>query len=756
MRLISTSTYTLREFRDGEIPRHAILSHVWGEEEVTLQDVVGSHAKGKQGYEKLRGFCSVAAANGFEYAWIDSACIDKTSSAELSEAINSMYYWYEEADVCYAYLADVTATYEMASSKWFTRGWTLQELIAPRSMIFYDKDWQVLGTKEELGEIVSACTRIPRSILSGEEDHMSQSVAQRMSWASQRKTTRIEDRAYSLLGIFGINMSLIYGERENAFIRLQEEIMRISDDQTIFAWRSRDQRGGLLATSPDAFSDSMNIVRFGKLDTVDEPPTSNSRGIHLYVNYLGVKVRGVGLAILHCCDTTDKAKPIAIYVRDLDFKMKRFERFQSHLTVPIDLTSFSPTRFSVRHICVQRGNLLRQRRAKEESSFGVGDISNESAEIAVARFPGTSGFTEAASAGHSDIVWLLLTLNDIEAEFQAGKLSKVFWAAAEYGHAKVLEVLVGRSHFTINEVAENDQGDSLLIGAVKGGSLDAVELLLNAGIELISYPRQSALGYAVVLGREDMVRLLVERGADIASVDALHKTPLCYAVENGRTPVVRLLLEMGAASAPHGFTKKDAYSRTPLSYASEKGYVKIVCMLLPTCNREDLEMPNQGLRTPLSFAAEIGNDSVVKCLLDSGADPLSRDVAGRSPLHFAVRDGHEGVVKLLIEKNVTALKIEDGGGKTPFYYAVKRGNIGLAQLLVDMGASVKTKDRLAKTPLSYAVEANDGEMAEFLIERGALISDEPREVRRAYKNISSRHDTVTAHQRTSSKRFGII
>ncbi|KAK7212400.1 hypothetical protein V2G26_019578 [Clonostachys chloroleuca] len=471
MRLISTSTYTLREFRDGEIPRHAILSHVWGEEEVTLQDVVGSHAKGKQGYEKLRGFCSVAAANGFEYAWIDSACIDKTSSAELSEAINSMYYWYEEADVCYAYLADVTATYGMASSKWFTRGWTLQELIAPRSMIFYDKDWQVLGTKEELGEIISACTRIPRSILSGEEDHMSQSVAQRMSWASQRKTTRIEDRAYSLLGIFGINMSLIYGERENAFIRLQEEIMRISDDQTIFAWRSRDQRGGLLATSPDAFSDSMNIVRFGKLDTVDEPPTSNSRGIHLYVNYLGVKVRGVGLAILHCCDTTDKAKPIAIYVRDLDFKMKRFERFQSHLTVPIDLTSFSPTRFSVRHICVQRGNLLRQRRAKEESSFGVGDISNESAEIAVTRFPGASGFTEAASAGHSDIVWLLLTLNDIEAEFQAGKLSKVFWAAAEYGHAKVLEVLVGRSHFTINEVAENDEGDSLLIGAVKGEAL---------------------------------------------------------------------------------------------------------------------------------------------------------------------------------------------------------------------------------------------------------------------------------------------
>ncbi|CAH0046319.1 unnamed protein product [Clonostachys solani] len=754
MRLISTSTYTLREFRDGEIPRHAILSHVWGEEEVTLQDVVGSHATGKQGYDKLQGCCSVAAANGFEYAWIDSVCIDKTSSAELSEAINSMYYWYEEADVCYAYLADVTATYEMASSKWFTRGWTLQELIAPRSMIFYDKDWQVLGTKEELGEIISACTRIPRSILSGEGDLMSQSIAQRMSWASQRKTTRIEDRAYSLLGIFGINMSLIYGERENAFIRLQEEIMRISDDQTIFAWRSRDHRGGLLATSPDAFSDGMNIVRFDKDDTVDEPPTSNSQGIHLHVNFLGVKVRGVGLAILHCCDTADRAKPIAIYVRDLDFKMKRFERFQSHLAVPIDMASYSPSRFAIRHICVQRGNLLRQRRAKEESSFGVGDISNESAEIAVKRFPGAGGLVEAASAGYSDVVWLLLTLSDIEAEIKAGNLSEVFWAAAEYGHAKVLEILVGRSHFPINKVAKNDEGETLLVGAVRGGSLDAVELLMNAGLEPISYPRQSALAYAAMIGREDMVRLLVERGANIGSIDTFHKTPLCHAVENGRTSVVRLLIEMGAASADHGFAKKDAYSRTPLSYASEKGYVEIARMLLR--NKEALEISNQGLRTPLSFAAEKGNDSVVKCLLDSGADPLSRDVAGRSPLHFAVRDGHEGVVKLLIERSVTTLKIEDGGGKTPFFYAAKRGSLGLAQLLVDMGASIKTKDRLGKTPLSYAVEANDTETAQFLIENGAIISDEPREVRKAYQNISNRHDTVTPHKRTSSKRFGII
>ncbi|VUC37043.1 unnamed protein product [Clonostachys rosea] len=756
MRLISTSTYTLREFRDGEIPRHAILSHVWGEEEVTLQDILGSQAAGKQGYEKLQGLCSVAAANGFEYAWVDSCCIDKTSSAELSEAINSMYYWYEEADVCYAYLADVTATYQMASSKWFTRGWTLQELIAPRSMIFYDKNWQALGTKEELGEIISACTRIPRGILSGEEDLMSQSIAQRMSWASQRKTTRIEDRAYSLLGIFGINMSLIYGERENAFIRLQEEIMRISDDQTIFAWRSRDQRGGLLATSPDAFSDSMNIVRFDKLDTVDEPPTSNSQGIHLHVNFLGVKFRGGGLAILHCCDIADRAKPIAIYVRDLDFKMKRFERFQSHLIVPIDMAFYSPSRFVVRRICVQRGNLLRQRRAKEESSFGVGDLSIASAEMAMGEYIGGKGLVEAARLGHSDVVWLLLTLSDIEAEFNAGKVSNVFRAAAERGDASVIEVLIGRGSFLINGVDENALQESLLVGAVKGGSLHVVELLISAGIHIepILFPRQSALVFAAMIGRQDMVRLLVERGADVASMDALHKTALCHAAENGRRSVVKLLIELGAVSAQHGFSKKDVYSRTPLSYASEKGYVEIVRML--SGNKESLEISNSGLRTPLSFAAEKGNESVVKCLLDSGADPLSRDVARRSPLHFAVTEGHEGVARLLVERSVATLEIEDGGGKTPFCSAVERGSMSLAQLLVDMGANVKTKDRLGKTPLSYAVEANDTEMTEFLIGKGAIISDEPREVRKAYKNISKTHDTANTHKRTSSKLFGII
>ncbi|GKZ85257.1 hypothetical protein AnigIFM56816_011023 [Aspergillus niger] len=212
-------------------------------------------------------------ASGYEYVWTDACCIDKTSSAELSEAINSMYHWYQEAEICYAYLADTRSEGEIAKSRWFTRGWTLQGLIAPSRVVFLNGEWKMLGDKTDLRDKIPEYTGIPASILSGEEDLETSSVAQRMSSTAKRQTSRVEDRAYSLMGIFSVNMPLIYGEGENAFIRLQEEIMRISDDQSLFAWGSSDDRGGLLATSPGAFSHSHNVVRSNPFGTLDSPLT---------------------------------------------------------------------------------------------------------------------------------------------------------------------------------------------------------------------------------------------------------------------------------------------------------------------------------------------------------------------------------------------------------------------------------------------------------------------------------------------------
>ena len=144
---------------------------------------------------------------------VDTCCIDKSSSAELTESINSMYRWYQEAAICYAYLFDVQSgdMSSLSRSAWLTRGWTLQELIAPARVEFYSSTWDNLRTKASLKKEISAVTGIDVEVLEGADPDRF-SVTKRMSWASKRTTTRVEDRAYSLLGLFGVNMPMLYGE----------------------------------------------------------------------------------------------------------------------------------------------------------------------------------------------------------------------------------------------------------------------------------------------------------------------------------------------------------------------------------------------------------------------------------------------------------------------------------------------------------------------------------------------------------------
>lgn len=305
MRLLNTFTYEMREFV-VDIPHYAILSHTWGVEEVIYYDVVnkqGLHAVSwKQGFPKLMGFSKVAAQNGFKWVWMDSCCIDKSSSAELSEAINSMFAWYRDAVVCYVYLFDFLASegsefhfvISAARSRWFTRGWTLQELLAPENIVFYDQNWKDSGSKRSLAGAISSITGIDQKVLSGETGVNDYSVAQKMSWASIREVTRVEDMAYSLLGIFGINMPLLYGEGLRSFGRLQQEIIKTSTDQTIFAWRIgwlyapvHDLDRGMLASSPADFRDSGRIVQASgqRLDYTKYDITNTGLLVDLPVRY---------------------------------------------------------------------------------------------------------------------------------------------------------------------------------------------------------------------------------------------------------------------------------------------------------------------------------------------------------------------------------------------------------------------------------------------------------------------------------------
>ena len=216
---------------------------------------------------KIRRACEVARADGYEYIWIDSCCIDKSSSSELSEAINSMYAWYRGAHVCYAYLADVPAgdnhrgrTSWFRKSRWLRRGWTLQELIAPLHLTFLSQDWAVIGPKYALVGIVQEITGISDEALLHITSLDQFSVAQRLSWASTRVTTRVEDLAYSLLGIFDINMPTLYGEGERALRRLQERIMQRIPDQSLFAW-GQVYLGPLILPRPDTATAKLRPLR---------------------------------------------------------------------------------------------------------------------------------------------------------------------------------------------------------------------------------------------------------------------------------------------------------------------------------------------------------------------------------------------------------------------------------------------------------------------------------------------------------------
>ena len=262
MRLLNTSNLKLYEFYDREIPHYAILSHTWTAQEVSLQMLEDPKSKTLAGYTKIERCCELALSEGWKYAWIDTCCIDKSSSADLSEAINAMYEWYENAQVCYVYLADVSTTKwheEFRISRWFLRGWTLQELLAPRTVVFYSSEWKELGTKWSLRDEISRATGITHDQMI---DHKRVNVATKMSWAALRETTRIEDTAYSLLGLFDINMPLLYGEGDKAFIRLQHEILQTqAHDESIFAWTdAKSYHCGLLARSPAAFALSGNII----------------------------------------------------------------------------------------------------------------------------------------------------------------------------------------------------------------------------------------------------------------------------------------------------------------------------------------------------------------------------------------------------------------------------------------------------------------------------------------------------------------
>ncbi|OJT03833.1 Vegetative incompatibility protein HET-E-1 [Trametes pubescens] len=374
-RFLDTATGEFRWIADPSNAVYAILSHTWRSEEEGGEqtynqvrkiwkrmrksrvsgEITGSTTSNEESIlshpdlsGKIKAICKVAREAGYKLVWIDCACIDKSSSAELAETINSMFDLYRLADVCYIYLVDVPESREdpehytsaFQQSRWHGRGWTLQELLAPKEVVFLTASWTFLGTKCSLVHTLTLATNIDSGILLGRDHLSSASVARRMSWAARRETTRVEDEAYSLLGIFRVHLSPIYGEGRNAFLRLQEEIMKTIPDQSIFAWGAQcvlssidaaemysnflddNTPTGLIVSSPRQFSSAEHIQALSPSDflsrlvgDIDSGLASSSLelpSLHSVITPEGVRLKGLTI------DLTELAQIAAAIISNIE------------------------------------------------------------------------------------------------------------------------------------------------------------------------------------------------------------------------------------------------------------------------------------------------------------------------------------------------------------------------------------------------------------------------------------------------------
>ncbi|KAL6710522.1 hypothetical protein ACN47E_008570 [Coniothyrium glycines] len=392
MRLIDATLRKLRDFDDeSQLPPYAVLSHTWTGYEVTAERLKEAHStdRGKRdavrttlGYRKIAKACQQAALDGLDWAWVDTCCINKSSSAELSEAINSMYRYYRKAAVCYAYLDDVeaedspvlpeaqasedpaSAIYiaekDLRNARWFTRGWTLQELIAPKDVVFYAKGWKLLGRRQFMRPMLRQITGISDAALRcGNLNN--ESVARRMSWMAKRSTTRVEDMAYSLLGIFDVNMPLLYGEGDKAFIRLQEEIMKNSDDQSLFAWTPPFTADGphsprtAFATHPSDFATAGNIEYSPFFFGQGQPFALTNKGIQLRLCLLpaktGAEERYMALLECHYSEESSRKHRPAIIIQRLTKSATQYCRLANTSLVPVHVNEWSRAEWKDVYLC---------------------------------------------------------------------------------------------------------------------------------------------------------------------------------------------------------------------------------------------------------------------------------------------------------------------------------------------------------------------------------------------------------------------
>ncbi|KAF4937383.1 Vegetative incompatibility protein HET-E-1 [Colletotrichum fructicola] len=762
MRLINVNTGALEDFH-RDPPPYAILSHTWGpdEEELLYDDIKTEVTKPGIGKLKLDRCCEQAKEDGLDYVWIDTCCINRANATELGEAINSMYRWYQSSHTCYAYLVDVDEGDRnfhdiFRASRWFCRGWTLQELLAPKDVVFYDKSWRHLGSKHQLAGIVEDITGIPRPFLLGLAGLQSASVAQRMSWAAKRTTTKEEDLAYCLLGIFNVMIPMIYGEGNQAFTRLQEQIMKKTPDDSILAWglstdssrgeaRTGDVNkfGGVLAATPAAFLGSETIVFGGNLDATGILGGFLHAKLGLYTSKDGQafgllncrprdstkKVVGIPLCRVHPGEDSDE------YIRPQGGKAsllstsntKTSNTNPKSMRILESLQFDDEVAFDRRHgFCIEtpsKGELVLvdvhpQERWEKKSSFILtgADFSRDSVQRTWLKF------RHAASFSEDFVIALELEIKSCQPRARCHVMTVSRTAILDdiTGEASIRDYVFGNTSahtqfFNLEAKLTQEQLGAQPVFMVRLYSVDSPSgVSVDASLELSLIDRGKQLKRLL---KEDkrMRPKLLELPKSIrqktAAVD--ETTAKLKAVQE---ELDRLQQKKDELSALLESTNQELASlvdanRTLAERETEIfDFVSSAGTMPPHCGQERASQWLESIIDHLSASAP-NKDATINDMPDRFQRTFMQNVA----------NGNLAALRFLAGNHIN-IRCETTKGMGTLSMAILRGHLAAVSWLLDQGININSEDGEGVTPLLRAISHRDQEVITLLLDRGASIN----------------------------------